>query len=717
MNGAAPPSPELPDWKEFCELHARASASDFADKFRRFVSENPSYDCPGAGASFSQHFTTHFLDCFTSELSRAHAPGSPGLAKYSIVPFVGIQSCPLPYSRDLYLRRREAGASSDSLDSMDSGQGNPTRGPQAPTARPHKVSVHPPSPRWNGAAMNGAAPPSPELPDWKEFCELHARASASDFADKFRRFVSENPSYDCPGAGASFSQHFTTHFLDCFTSELSRAHAPGSPGLAKYSIVPFVGIQSCPLPYGRDLYLRRREAGTSSESLDSMDSGQGNPTRGPQAPTARPHKVSVFGQSRSSEDVSAGSLPKAKFKKGFSLRNMSLCVVDGVREIWHRRASPEPEQGRRANGESGERWSQRLRMSKASQSPRAELLEIQREGTLRYMVADDTSCVGSSQWQKCRLLLRKAVRVEGERFLLEFYVPPKSTKPKVSVPLSAIVEVRTTMPLEMPDKDNTFVLKSTKPKVSVPLSAIVEVRTTMPLEMPDKDNTFVLKVRLHHPIAIFHIEPMDSGDDIELASCPHGPDLPSRDFPIVSSYSCELVAEGVHRVPERPCPTTTHEHHSAPSVRCREVPATDHPAHIPLERFLQTLETPSPGQTPGQPPSQPPAGMPGEGGEPEGEVCLTDYPWFHGTLSRVWAAQLVLAGGPRSHGLFVIRQSETRPGEYVLTFNFQGKAKVVLGWVIGLKALYAERRPYSGATSRKRRTLQLWPQVLHHPEF
>uniref|UniRef100_A0A5F7ZD61 SH2B adapter protein 2 n=1 Tax=Macaca mulatta TaxID=9544 RepID=A0A5F7ZD61_MACMU len=412
--------------------------------------------------------------------------------------------------------------------------------------------------------MNGAAPgpataapvPVPvPVPDWRQFCELHAQAAAVDFAHKFCRFLRDNPAYDTPDAGASFSRHFAANFLDVFGEEVRRVLVAGPT---------------------------TRGAAVRAEAME------------PEPADTSALKAAPYGHSRSSEDVSTHAATKARVRKGFSLRNMSLCVVDGVRDMWHRRSSPEPDAGAspraaEPSAEPRDKWTRRLRLSRTL-AAKVELVDIQREGALRFMVADDAAAGsgGSAQWQKCRLLLRRAVA--EERFRLEFFVPPKASRPKVSIPLSAIIEVRTTMPLEMPEKDNTFVLK-------------VENGAEYILETIDS-------LQKHSWVADIQgcVDPGDSEEDTEL-SCTRGGCLASH----MASCSCELLTDGEEGAETEP--------------------------------------------------------------EAEPELELSDYPWFHGTLSRVKAAQLVLAGGPRNHGLFVIRQSETRPGEYVLTFNFQGKAK------------------------------------------
>ncbi|XP_075832608.1 SH2B adapter protein 2 [Microtus pennsylvanicus] len=457
----------------------------------------------------------------------------------------------------------------------------------------------------NGATPGSAAAPAP-VPDWRQFCELHAQVAAVDFAHKFCRFLRDNPTYDTPDAGTSFSRHFAANFLAVFSEEV------------------------------------RRVLGTATDTME--------PEPAVTSVTSA-LKAAAYGHSRSSEDVSAHAATKARVRKGFSLRNMSLCVVDGVRDLWHRRASPEPDAGATPKAaepasEPRDKWTRRLRLARTL-AAKVELVDIQREGALRFMVADDAASGpgGTAQWQKCRLLLRRAVA--GERFRLEFFVPPKASRPKVSIPLSAIIEVRTTMPLEMPEKDNTFVLK-------------VENGAEYILETIDS-------LQKHSWVADIQgcVDPGDSEEDTGL-SCARGGCLASR----VTSCSCEFLAEADT---SRPPETTTAVGAvvTAPHSRARDT-VGESLAHVPLETFLQTLESSGGAVSDSNNTGDEGAELDTEA---ETELELSDYPWFHGTLSRVKAAQLVLAGGPRSHGLFVIRQSETRPGECVLTFNFQGKAK------------------------------------------
>ncbi|XP_063820449.1 SH2B adapter protein 3 [Pseudophryne corroboree] len=168
--------------------------------------------------------------------------------------------------------------------------------------------------------------------------------------------------------------------------------------------------------------------------------------------------------------------------------------------------------------------------------------------------------------------------------------------------------------------------KCSKPKLRVPCSTIHEIRKCTNLEMPDNVNTFVLKVNTTE--VIFEVV-----DDQQLNSW-------TSEIKECMNRGTE-GADGEHQV----------------SVH------SDSPSQNPTSGSTDSI-------------------MQGAAVfVPQEQCChktdhfLASYPWFHGPISRVKAAQLVQSQGFEGHGVFLVRQSETRRGEYVLTFNFQGRAK------------------------------------------
>uniref|UniRef100_A0A2K6M746 SH2B adapter protein 3 n=1 Tax=Rhinopithecus bieti TaxID=61621 RepID=A0A2K6M746_RHIBE len=169
--------------------------------------------------------------------------------------------------------------------------------------------------------------------------------------------------------------------------------------------------------------------------------------------------------------------------------------------------------------------------------------------------------------------------------------------------------------------------KSSRPKLQAACSSIQEVRRCTRLEMPDNLYTFVLKVKDRTDI-IFEV-----GDEQQL-----------------NSWMAEL----------RECTG-------------RGLESTEAEMHIPSALEPSTSSSPR-GSTDSLNQGASLGGLLDPACQ-KTDHFLSCYPWFHGPISRVKAAQLVQLQGPDAHGVFLVRQSETRRGEYVLTFNFQGIAK------------------------------------------
>ena len=234
------------------------------------------------------------------------------------------------------------------------------------------------------------------------------------------------------------------------------------------------------------------------------------------------------------------------------------------------------------------------------------VVETQKE-SLVNLIAGDVAMEGNSNWERCRMLLVKA----AAGFMLEFYSPPKMSRPKCGLFCSQLTDVRETTALEMPDKENTFVLKT------------------------EANQEFIV----------------EAGDCWDMRGW-------------LTVLHCCMKGD---KTGEPPVTSVSRMLRMSESVSLQ---------HFHSGSRLEFL---SPSQQPLSLSDLPPrlAGG-GELAQP-GSVShyprLCDYPWFHGMLSRQDAAAMVLHQSVTGHGVFLVRQSETRRGDLVLTFNFQGRAK------------------------------------------
>ncbi|XP_041092695.1 SH2B adapter protein 2-like [Polyodon spathula] len=607
-----PPSPSLPcsSWKEFCEIHAHAAAMEFARRFKLYLEDHPQYlSLPGgAGSAFSRRFADRFVYHFEGE-------------------FEGGANCLDSVSVETCCSIEEDSSSLTSPQQPPEGGGPllfpgtpeldvlPLDPPRLP-AQPISTSCQSRSSEdislssltsFNNTAAVSLAPPSGPGSATTPY-RPGATSLAPSGGQQASRGVSPNAVSSSNPGKAKLRKRFSLRNVSRSVRGILQWRSVGSEASSPAGQEEREGLGAGGL------------SGSYSYSGGSMEEG---------LPLSAP---SSLPPSSSSSSSSFSSEQRERWQS--SGNNSWSWDRDRERETWTHRF-------------------ERLRLSRVpTPSPS---LGVHREGLLSYMVAEGLLQTGSSggqtgskaRWHKCRLILRSDGKAGAasptpspEGCLLEFFVPPKASKPRVTIFCSSIMDARTTTPLEMPDKENTFVLKMQ--------SSVAYI-----LEMADS-------LQMKSWLA-----------DIQQCITRR-----SERLQLATTYS--LVQYCLPPVPLFPFPTILslvgYGGLGGPSS---EMHPPELPPRAPLDESESRLQgggganavTPFRESPDGTGPflfSDPPEVL---------DHLLSDCPWFHGTLSRLKAAQLCLAGGTGSHGVFLVRQSETRRGEYVLTFNFQGKAK------------------------------------------
>ncbi|CAK6979868.1 SH2B adapter protein 1 [Scomber scombrus] len=721
------PSPCL-SWTEFCELHARVAAGDFARHFRAFLLENPHYS-PDSAAAFCRRFTDRFVRHFQSELEGA-LPPSCGSGREEMVSWA-------PQS--------DATSLEEEAVSPLSASGGPVlpcpplgtaRGPSSKPAPTRLVLENRSGDRFQDSyAHSQVLPPS----------SSSSCCSSVGGNNNGRREERGTMMVMTPGNGeapveeeedswlgvASVGEDVEPDERDAESTEADGADPSHTPQIPSSSVTPPPGSKGNSTPNSSKNKLKKRFSlrsvgrsvrgsvrgilhwrSSSSDSAQSQLPSSYSYTMGVQDAALLPSSKRNSGTQpptpTSSMPVSLSmplSLPhssSSSLPPSSSSSATSLSLSEAARDR------------RRSNGEGGEKekWSHRLEKLRLSRSPPPVLTptgshsasstlppssaaavgpprkvgRLVREGGVSVSSSNDdfggshgfsgftfgllhhgtdnnnaasassaAAQAGSVQplasggnvpwrggrWHKCRLVLRERDREGGDRgeeYYLEFFIPPKSSKPRLTVPCCSIVDVRSTTALEVPDKENTFLLQA-----EASAQYVIETRDAVQMRAWLSD--------IRNGICLSEQEDAEGVGPLDISGTPEIVDRLSQvlyggiggSSPLMDPLPPELPP----RAPlDEPDGRILGGGGASLGTPFAETPDATGSFLFSEVTSAETVEHP-----------------------------LSECQWFHGTLSRLKAAQLVLAGGPASHGVFLVRQSETRRGEYVLTFNFQGKAK------------------------------------------
>lgn len=297
--------------------------------------------------------------------------------------------------------------------------------------------------------------------------------------------------------------------------------------------------------------------------------------------------------------------------------------------------------------------------------------KIIREGIVNCMKIDPLD--SGHTLDKCRLVLSFVPSKCG--FLLEFFSPCKSRKAKYDLFCFLITEVRETTSLEMPDRENTFVLKAEDQ-----IEYIIEAKDCEDMRSwisclencihlgssssssSVSTNQSQLQQQHHnhqHPVPLLR-----SSDPGSLSSLvPLAFSLPSFHSSshnrLTTTTTIVTTTSSVMTTSTLSSSKSNNNNNMQAGIPCSKSNPCS-PTKSSHRCFTNMAFQPGPFST---------------CKVPDAAAFLDRYPWYHGPLPRIDAAAYVLRDGFVGHGIFLVRQSETRKGEFVLTFNFQGRAK------------------------------------------